>query len=157
MNIELCERTESHVRTYFERIQDPKVIRYLPQTVTSLGQALTNFKNTQKPNATSYGRTVYADGVYVGDVWCYGISRTDMPQAMVSFCLFDYTCWNKGVMSCALARFLSEIEVRYGIWCVGAFAFADNAASVRVLEKNGFRIIELFTEDGADSVYLQRG
>lgn len=157
MKIELCERTRKHVQVYFERVQDPEIQNLLPQTVTSLQQALANFEKTQQPDATSYGRTIYVDGDYVGDVWCYGIDLSDTPQTMVSYCIFDKSQWGKGIMSRALAMFISEISYRYGISCIGAFSFSDNGASVRVLEKNGFRIMETFVEDGRESVYLQIG
>ena len=155
MNIELRERTAEHVRIYFAQVQELEIRKYLPQTVTSLQQALENFEDTQKANATSYGRTIYVDDSYVGDIWCYGISLAGTPQAMVSYCVFDPCYWGKGVMSRALALFLSEIWDRYGIWRVGAFSFLENTASVRVLMKNGFRITETFSENGRESVYLE--
>ena len=156
MNIELRKRTADHVRIYFERTQDPEIQKYLPQTVTSIQQALNNFENTLKPDTTSYGCTVYVDGNYVGDIWCYGISLADTPQAMISYCIFDKKYWGRGVMSRALALFLPDISNRYGISCVGAFSFYENTASVRVLERNGFCLQETFLEDGVKSVYLQR-
>ena len=156
MDIELRERTPNHVRIYFERVQDPEIQQYLPRTVTSIQQALANFEDTQKPNATSFGRTIYAEGDYVGDVWCYGIDLLETPQAMVSYCIFDKSYWGKGVMSRALALFVAEIEERYAISRIGAFSFAANTASVRALEKNGFRILETFSENGVESVYLQK-
>ena len=155
MNVELRERTQSHVRIYFEKTQDPEIKKYLPQTVTSIQQALANFENTQKPNATSFGRTIYADGNYVGDVWCYGIDLSGTPQAMISYCIFNKCYWGKGVMSRALALFMEEVSSCYGISCFGAFSYAENTASVRVLEKNRFCILEAFSEDGMDSVYPQ--
>ena len=109
MKIELRERTAGHVRVYFEQTQDEQIERMLPRSVESLEQALANFEATLLPGAASFGRTIYADGRYVGDVWC------------------------------------------------GAFTFADNKASIRVLEKNGFAVQESFVEDGRESVYLERG
>ena len=38
---------------------------------------------------------------------------------------------------------------------LGAFTFASNIASIRVLEKNGFTRREEFEEDGILSCYLQ--
>ena len=157
MIIELRERTEQHVRIYFERVQDPKIRKNLPQTVTTLEQALSNYANTQKPNAASYGATIYVDGTYVGDVWCYGIDLNETPQAMVSYCIFEKAYWGKGIMSHALELFLTELTARYHISCTGAFAFSANRASIRVLEKNGFEIKETFRDNEIESVYLQAG
>lgn len=36
---------------------------------------------------------------------------------------------------------------------VGGFTFADNAGSIRVMEKNGFRLEERSVEDGVASCY----
>ena len=155
MKIKLDERTSSHVRIYFERVQEAEIQKYLPLNVTSVQQALENFEHSRKPGATSYGRVILADGNYVGDVWCYGINLSETPQAMISYCLFELNYWGKGVMSQALALFLSEVSQRYGISCFGAFSFSENTASIRVLEKNGFRIQEAFSENGTESVYMQ--
>lgn len=46
--------------------------------------------------------------------------------------------------------------LRYELKSIGAFTFADNIASIRVLEKNGFSVQESFVEDGRESVYLER-
>ena len=68
MKIELRERTAGHVRVYFEQTQDEQIERMLPRSVESLEQALANFEATLLPGAASFGRTIYADGRYVGDV-----------------------------------------------------------------------------------------
>ena len=155
MEITLDERTSAHVRIYFERVQDAEIQKYLPRSVSSVQQALENFEHARKPGATSYGRVILVDGNYVGDVWCYGINLSEIPQAMISYCLFEKKYWGNGVMSRALALFLSEISQCYGISCFGAFSFSENSASIRVLEKNGFFIQESFSENGIESVYMQ--
>lgn len=155
MKIELKERTERHVRIYYEKVQDPDIRKTLPQTVETLEQALVNFRNTLQPNATSYGKTVYVDEIYAGDIWCYGISPHETPQAMVSYCLFEKMLWGNGVMSIALMQFLDDIAQRYSLTSIGAFTYSSNQASIRVLVKNGFIEKETFVEDGAESKYFQ--
>lgn len=63
----------------------------------------------------------------------------------------------KGAASEALGQFLSEIRERFGFTRIGAFTYAANAASIRVLEKNGFRLRESFAEDGVESRYYDYG
>ena len=155
MIIELKERTEQHVLTYFDRTQDPDIRCTLPQSATTAAQAVAQFRTTLLPGATSYGRTVYVDDHYVGDVWCYCIDPTDTPQAMVSYCLFEKALWNKGIMTRTLQLFLHDILPRFSLRSVGAFTYANHIASIRVLEKCGFAVQEEFTEDGVKSVYLQ--
>ena len=155
MTIELKERTEQHVLTYFDRTQDPDIRCTLPQSARTAAQAVEQFHATLLPGATSYGRTVYVDGEYVGDIWCYCIDPTDTPQTMVSYCLFEKALWSKGIMTRALQLFLDDILPRFSLRSVGAFTYADHIASIRVLEKVGFAVQEEFTEDGVKSVYLQ--
>lgn len=118
-------------------------------------EALADFAKTKMPGATSYGKTVYVDDRYVGDVWIYGIDLTDTPNAMLSYCIFDLGLWRKGVATVGVQCFLDEVCARFGLRTVGAFTYAENAASIRVLEKNGFKQIEEFTEDGVASCYYQ--
>jgi len=75
---------------------------------------------------------------------------------MLSYCIFEKSYWRKGIATEALALFLEEIVPRFSLKTVGAFAYCSNAASARVLEKNGFIKLEEFTEDGVLSAYYQK-
>lgn len=155
MNIELKDRTADTVVAYFRATRDPEIRRLLPQKATTEAEALADFEKTQQPDATSYGRTIYADGKYIGDIWCCCIQQ-DQPNAMVSYCVFDKAYWGKGVATEALRMFLAEIAEKLGVGSVGAFTYAANAASIRVLLKNGFTDAETFVEDGIESKYFQK-
>ena len=156
MTVELKERTETHVRTYFARTRDPEIQARIPQTAETVEQAVADFEQTLLPGATSFGRTIYVDGSYVGDIWCYCIDLQEEPNAMVSYCLFEKEFWNKGVCTEALRQFELETVPRFGLKSLGAFTYCDNISSIRVLEKNGFAKMEEFTEDGRLSVYCQK-
>ncbi len=95
MHIELKDRTEETVVTYFNRTRDVQVRKFLPQKAVTVEEALADYEKTQQPGATSYGRTIYVDGSYVGDIWCYGIQKEE-PNAMVSYCVFDKAYWGRG-------------------------------------------------------------
>ena len=157
MKVELKERTEDHVRTYFERTRNAEIQAMIPQSANTLDEALENYHKTLDRHATSYGKTVHVDGIYVGDIWCYGISKSEIPQAMVSYCIFEKSIWNKGFATEALAQFLEEIKVNLFIDSVGAFTYSGNRASIRVLEKNGFTECETFSEDGVESKFFLKG
>lgn len=156
MIVALGRRTEETAAIYFERAQHPAIRKSLPQRARTLEEALADYRRTLEPGAASYGRTIWADGRYVGDVWCYGMDPSGDPQAMVSYCVFDLALWGRGIAQQALGLFLEEIRERFGLERVGAFAFAANAGSVRVLEKNGFHLAESFVEDGVESRYYLR-
>ena len=156
MLVTLDKRTEETVRLYFEKSRQPFIRAVLPQKARSVEETLDDYRKTLLPTATSYGRIIRADGVYVGDVWCYCIDKQETPNAMLSYCVFDPACWRKGIATQAVGLFLAEMRQRYGIQTVGAFTFADNSASRRVLEKSGFSLLESFVEDGRASHYYQR-
>lgn len=156
MKITLGGRTAETVAVYFEKTRSPAIRSALPQKAQTLEEALADFRKTRSPGANSFGRTIHADGQYVGDVWCYCMDPAGDPQAMASYCVFEPELWGRGVATKALGLFLEEIRERFGLERVGAFAFASNTGSIRVLEKNGFRLQESFTEDGVESGYYQR-
>ena len=154
--VELKERSEQHVRIYFERTQDPEIQALIPQSAKTVADAISLFEKTLLPGATSFGRTIYMDGRYVGDIWCYCINHEEEPNAMVSYCLFEKALWNKGIATEAVKQFLAEITPRFSLKTIGAFTYCDNIPSIRVLEKNGFSKMEEFTDGGKLSAYFQK-
>lgn len=156
MKVTLGNRTAETAAVYFERTRSPVIRKLLPQKARTLEEFLEDFRKAQEPGAGSFGRTIEADGRYVGDVWCYAMDPGGDPQAMVSYCLFEQALWGRGVASKALELFLEDIRGRFGLERIGAFTFASNTGSVRVLEKNGFRLAESFVEDGVESGYYLR-
>ena len=155
MRIELRERTEEHVRIYFERTRDEEIRKLCPQKAQTAEEAVRDFQETLKPGAGSFGRTVYADGKYAGDIWLYCIGEEDGPDAMLSFCLFEKRLWGCGIMTEAARLFLEETKKRFSLKAVGAFTFMENYGSVRVLEKNGFSLRERFFENERESGYYE--
>ena len=155
MEVTLHDRTAETVSVYFTKSQQPEIKQMLPQKATSVEEALADFAKTQLPGATSYGRTIYADGHYIGDVWIYGIDMNDTPNAMLSYCIFEKEMWGKGATTQGVHLFLEEVRDRFGLQTVGAFTYAANVASIRVLEKNGFSLVESFSEEGTLSQYYQ--
>lgn len=155
MLIALGERTAETVETYFRRTRDPEIQKNLPQRAQTLEEALADYRKTLEPGAGSFGRTIYADSRYVGDIWCYAMGSENDPQAMVSYCVFERELWGRGAAAKALELFLAELRERFGFERIGAFTYASNAGSVRVLEKNGFQLEEVFAEDGRESRYYR--
>ena len=155
MNIILRPRTKETVRIYFDKARQPAIRRTLPQKAQTVEEALAEFRKTQLPGATSDGRTIWLDDQYVGDVWIYAIDMADTPNAMLSYCVFEEN-WGKGIATEAARLFLAEAAEKHGLNTIGAFTYAENIASIRVLEKNGFTLEETFTEDGVTSRYYQR-
>ena len=155
MVITLEKRTADSVRIYFKKANRPEIKQVLPQKAKTEDEALEDYEKTLLPNATSFGQTVYVDGKYVGDVWCYCIDMEDEPNCMVSFCIFEPEYWSKGIATTAVNMFIKKVCTRYNVKTIGAFTFAHNNAAIRVLEKNGFVVMEEFEEDAVWSKYLQ--
>lgn len=154
MEIELRTRTQENVRIYFREAQDDEIKRFLPQKAKSAEEALADFEKTLLPGASSYGKSIYVNSLYIGDVWAYCIGAGD-PDAMLSLCIFDTSFWGKGIGTQAVRFFMAEIREIYGLQTLGAFTYADNIGSQKVLLHNGFQKIEAFTEDGRESAYFQ--
>ena len=155
MFITLEKRTADSVRIYFEKANKPEIKQVLPQKAKTVQEALADYEQTLLTDAKSFGQTVYVDGKYVGDVWCYCIDMDEEPNCMLSFCIFELEYWSKGIATTAVKMFIQNICARYNIKSIGAFTFANNKASIKVLEKNGFTIMEEFEENGVLSKYLQ--
>lgn len=155
MKITLGVRTAETAALYFKKTNCETFRKVLPQKAKSQEEAVADFHASQRPDADSFGRTIYADGRYIGDIWCYCIDHSGPTNAMVSYCIFETTFWGQGAATQALRLFLIEITERYGLAVIGAFTYSDNLPSIRVLEKNGFRLLENFVEDGVPSCYFQ--
>lgn len=155
MEIRLSVRTPETVKTYFEKTNSPDIKAVLPQKAKTVEEALEDYRKTLLPDANSYGKTIIANGAYIGDIWCYCIDPNGDPNAMLSFCIFDEAYRSQGIATQAVSAFLKEIQTKYRLTTVGAFTFSDNLPSIKVLEKNGFAVVEEFTEDGRASKYLQ--
>jgi len=155
MTIQLGNRSAGTVRIYFEKAQAPAIKAVLPQKAQTVEEALKDYYDSLLPGASSFGKTILADGAYIGDIWCYCIDPHSEPNAMLSFCIFDEKYRSRGIMTEAVSLFLSEACARYGLKTVGAFTFSDNPASSRVLKKSGFTLAEEFTDNGRESKYFQ--
>ena len=155
VKVALGERTAETAACSFARMDNDAIRKTLPMKAKTAEEAAADFQASQLPGASSFGRTILADGRHVGDVWCYGIDPGGTPSAMVSYCVFEQDLWNQGVASQALGLFLRDAGPNFGLRTVGAFTFADNLPSLRVLEKNGFHLAEEFTDDGVLSRYYQ--
>ncbi|MCD8143267.1 MAG: GNAT family N-acetyltransferase [Clostridiales bacterium] len=152
--IELKERTERHVKIYYEKTQDAEIKAFLPSSAQTLEDALRMYMETKSESAKSVGKTIYYNGAYVGDIWCYGL--WEEPDAMLSYCIFGKKLWGKGIATEAVRLFVEFLRNDYHIKTIGAFTYRDNGASIHVLSKNGFALMEQFEDDGRVSAYLEK-
>jgi len=153
----LLARTRENAEQYFYRTQDREISRMLPSACKTVEEALAAYDRACLPGAASFGRSIYWEGRYIGDIWCYCMDRDESPNAMLSYCIFEKEYWGRGIATAAVEIFLKQIRDEFSLRSVGAFTYADNVGSARTLEKNGFVRRECFSEDGRESVYYERG
>jgi Acetyltransferases, including N-acetylases of ribosomal proteins len=155
MDILLKPRTREHVITFWNKTQDEEIRRLFPFTTKSLEEALTLYEESLKEGASSYGRVIYFEGKYVGDIWCYGIDESDEKMAMMSIVIFEKELWGKGIGSEAAKAFVKEVFNKFNIEKMGAFTYSYNYGSIGLLQKAGFEKVETFVEDGVESAYFE--
>lgn len=153
MDIMLKTRIKDHVVIFFERTQDEEIKRLFPFSTKTLKEALILFKESLKENALSYGKVIYFEGRYVGDIWCYGIDENDEKISMLSIVIFEKELWGKGIATEAAKAFIKEMFDKFNIEKIGAFTYSNNYGSIELLEKVGFVKNDTFVEDGIESIY----
>ncbi|CAM3842030.1 GNAT family N-acetyltransferase [Mesobacillus zeae] len=155
MDLMLKTRMRDHVQLFWERTQDEEIKRLFPFSIESMEQAFILFEESLKEDASSYGKVIYFEGRYVGDIWCYGIDESNEKMAMLSAVIFEKALWGKGIATVAVKVFLKEVFNKYDIEKIGAFTYSNNHGSIGLLEKTGFEKIETFVEDGIESIYFE--
>jgi ribosomal-protein-alanine N-acetyltransferase len=84
--------------------------------------------------------TVWAievDGEAAGGIGIEQKTDVERISAEIGYWLGE-SCWNRGVVTEALQAVTAEVFRRYDVMRLYALPFADNPASVRVLEKAGY-------------------
>lgn len=146
--IDLRIRTLENVKTFREQTKDPEIEKLFPFEETTLEETINHYHESLKPNADSYGRTIYVNNDYIGDVWCYSIDETYEQTCFLSIVIFRKEFWNQGIGTEVLKQFISLILKKFTLKTTLAFTFKHNKRSARALEKAGFRLVEDFQEDG---------
>ena len=119
---------------FFEQMRDPESVRMAaftppdPDDRNAFDAHMTRVRSA--PGITM--RAVTCDGRLAGSV----ASFPDGGQTEVTYWI-DRPAWGKGVATQALALLLDEVPARP----LYARAASDNAGSLRVLQKNGFRAV----------------
>lgn len=155
MDIMLKTRTKEHVITFWNKIQDEEIKRLFPFSIESLEKALILYEESLKEDSLSYGKVIYFEGKYIGDIWCYNIDENDEKIAMLSVVIFEKKLWGKGIAKEASRAFVKEVFNKYDIEKIGAFTYSNNYESIGLLKKVGFSEVQTFVEDGIESKYFE--
>lgn len=155
LQINIRDRELNHVKRFWEASKDPELQKLFPFQDNTLEKAIEMYEESLQPDATSWGKTIYVKDRYIGDVWCYCIDESVEKSCFLSIVIFDKDYWNKGIGVKVLQDFSRLIAQRYAINKICAFTYKYNVASIRTLEKVGFKCIEEFEEEGMASLYYE--
>ena len=132
MNVSLRPLQDGDLDAIYQQWSDPESVRMAAFTADGWTDRRTFLERTSRlradPNVSH--RVIEVDGVVAGTIGSFRID--DQPE--VTYWV-DRTHWGKGIASAALQIVLAETAERP----VYARAASDNIASLRVLEKAGFR------------------
>ncbi|MFF4491913.1 GNAT family N-acetyltransferase [Streptomyces sp. NPDC001544] len=132
MDIVLREIHDSDLPVFYRQMNDPEAVRmaaFTPEDPADHASFGTYWKEIRS-SPDVLARTVLADGDVVGSAAVYG-----QPGSREVTYWIDRAHWGRGVATAALRELLSQVPERP----LYARAAADNAGSLRVLEKCGFR------------------
>lgn len=155
LNINLRNRELDHVKKFWQVSKDPELQKLFPFQDNTLEEAVEMYKKSLLPDAASYGKTIYVNDCYIGDVWCYCIDENVEKNCFLSIVIFNKDYWNKGIGAKVLNEFKEKIAHKYAINKICAFTYKFNIASSRTLEKVGFKCVEEFEENNIPSLYYE--
>ena len=132
MNVSLRPLEDRDLDAIYEQVTDPEAIRMAAFTAEDQTdrRAFLDRMSRVRANTTASNRVIEVDGEIAGSIASFRIDN----QPEVTYWV-DRTQWGKGIASAALQILLAETAERP----VYARAASDNAGSLRVLEKAGFR------------------
>ncbi|GAA2766132.1 GNAT family N-acetyltransferase [Streptomyces paradoxus] len=134
MNVELRQVHDSDLPVFFRQMNDPESLSmaaFTPEDPSDRAAFDTRWSR-QRSSPDVVARTILADGDVVGSAAVYGVPG----EREVTYWV-DRAYWGKGIATQALRALLAEVPERP----LYARAASDNAGSLRVLEKCGFRVV----------------
>ncbi|MFE6775955.1 GNAT family N-acetyltransferase [Streptomyces sp. NPDC057702] len=124
------ERADLEVFFAFEQDQEAARRAHFPSRERE--RFMTHWENRVLSDPTTFTQTVLADGEVAGNI----VSWEDEGRHLVGY-WFGRPFWGRGLGTRALARYLDLVPHRP----LYADPFASNVASVRLLERCGFRLV----------------
>ena len=132
MDVVLREVHDSDLPVFFRQMNDPEALRMAAFTPKDPADRDTFDAHWKRIRASEdVLRTVLVDGDVVGSAAVYG----EPGEREVTYWI-DRAHWGRGIATAALRELVAEVPERP----LYARAAADNAGSLRVLQKCGFRV-----------------
>ncbi|MDG9713890.1 GNAT family N-acetyltransferase [Streptomyces sp. DH10] len=133
MNVELRQVHDSDLPVFYRQMNDPEALHmaaFTPKEPADRDAFDVHWAKIRSSDAVV--RTVLADGDVVGNAAVYGVPG----EREVTYWV-DRAYWGKGIATAALRALVTEVPERP----LYARAASDNAGSLRVLHKCGFRTV----------------
>ncbi|NGO15539.1 GNAT family N-acetyltransferase [Streptomyces sp. HC44] len=133
VDVTLREVHDSDLPVFFRQMNDPDALRMAAFTAKDPAdrEGFDAHWARMRTSSDVVRRTVLADGDVVGSAGVYG----EPGEREVTYWI-DRAYWGRGIATRALRALLAEVPERP----IYARAAADNAGSLRVLEKCGFHV-----------------
>ena len=133
MDVVVREVTEADLPVFFEHQRDPEANRMAAFPARERDAFMTHWRRNVLGNDRGVSRTVVVDGQVAGNIVCWA------HDGLVEIGYWiGREFWGKGIATRALSAFLAEMPTRP----LYAHTVAHNVASMRVLEKCGFRVTD---------------
>jgi RimJ/RimL family protein N-acetyltransferase len=135
MDVSLRPLVDADLDAIYEQMKDPEAVRMAAFTAEDPGDrhAFLAHMSRIRDDPSCVQRVIEADGTIAGTIGSFIMGdRTEVTYWI------DRARWGRGIASAALQSFLSSVTTERPLF---ARAATDNAASLRVLEKAGFRRI----------------
>jgi RimJ/RimL family protein N-acetyltransferase len=132
MQIVLREVHDSDLPVFFRQMNDPEALHlaaFTPKDPADRDAFDAHWKRIRASDDVQ--RTILADGDVVGSAAVYG----EPGEREVTYWI-DRAYWGRGIATAALRELVAQVPERP----LYSRAAADNAGSLRVLEKCGFRV-----------------
>lgn len=132
MDVVLREVHDSDLPVFFRQMNDPEALRmaaFTPKDPADRDAFDAHWKRIRASEAVI--RTVLVDGDVVGSAAVYG----EPGEREVTYWI-ERAHWGRGIATAALRELVTQVPERP----LYARAAADNAGSLRVLQKCGFRV-----------------
>ena len=147
MNVQLENQTKKHVEIFYRSTSSKEVMKWMYRERTTLEDEMRKFTKQE-----SNRKAILVDDIYVGDVWATKATGLGV-DVLLSCCIFDTNYWNKGVATIALQKFLKYLKEHYQFMTAGAFLYAENKGSQKVLEKQSFQYKQTFVENEKEAYF----
>ncbi|MFG3437661.1 GNAT family N-acetyltransferase [Nonomuraea sp. NPDC047897] len=147
-DVRLRDVTEADLEIFFEQEQDPEATRRSRFAPRERERFMTHWKTKILGDPTVLVQTVLVAGGPAGNI----VSWWEQDRRFIGY-WFGRAYWGRGIGTVALTLFLEREKLRP----LHADPFAGNTASVRLLEKCGFRRVGTVTHGEDEHIMLVLG